>query len=219
MNSIEKRNSVKKNYDLIANQYCNDFGTNLDDIKLIEKFEPHLKKGSTIVDLGGGSGKLTNYFTERGFKAVCYDFSENMRINALKLFPHIPYILDDMLNLKTHFKNNSVEAVIAMYSLFHIPRGDIGKLFNNINDILTDKGLFCFSFQIGNKEEFVDEPYLRENGKKALYMNYFSKKEIEDLLNESDFEIIHRFVKHEEGNYVIGKGGNEAIYIIARKRK
>ena len=36
MDSIDKRNSVKKDYDLIAKQYFEEFGIIIEDIELIE---------------------------------------------------------------------------------------------------------------------------------------------------------------------------------------
>ena len=218
MDSIDKRNSVKKNYDLIADQYIEEYGTELEDIDLINKFESYLEKDSTLIDLGGGSGKLTNYFNEKGYKAICYDFSESMKKYAEKTYPNIQFILDDIINIKNHFNEDSINGIIAMYSLFHIPKENIEQLFKDINSILSNNGLFCFSLHLGNGEEFVDEPYLKENGKNVLYMNYLSKNEIYDLLNKSNFNIIYENEKHETGDNVIGKNGNDSIYIIARKK-
>ena len=218
MNSIDKRNSVKIDYDLIADQYFKEFGTVLEDVDLINEFESCLEKDASIIDLGGGTGKLTNYFNEQGYNAICYDFSENMMRYAKKSYPNIQYILDDIINIKNHFSKDSIDGITAMYSLFHIPRENIDQLFLDINDLLKEKGLFCFSLQLGNGEEFVDEPYLKENGKKVLYMNYLTKKEIYDLLDKNNFDIVYETEKHEVGDNVIGKDGNDAIYIIARKR-
>ena len=219
MNSIDKRNSVKNDYNLIAEQYFEEYGTLLEDIELINIFESYLDKNSTILDLGGGAGKLSNYFIQKGFKSICYDFSKNMKKYAQDNFPDVPFILDDILNVKNHFSNNSIEAVTSMYSLFHIPRENIKQLFLDINDLLKDNGLFCFSLQLGTGEDFVDEPYLKENGKNVLYMNYLTKKEIYELLNNSNFDIIYETEKHETGDNVIGEDGNDAIYIISRKRR
>ena len=219
MNSIDKRNSVKKDYDLIASQYFVEYGTLLEDIELINKFESYLENNSTILDLGGGVGKLSNYFIQKGFKSICYDFSENMKKYAQENFPDVPFILDDILNVKNHFNDNSIEAITSMYSLFHIPRENIKHLFIDINSVLKENGLFCFSLQLGNGEDFVDEPYLKENGKKVLYMNYLTKDEIYELINNSNFDIIYETEKHEIGDNVIGEDGNDAIYIIARKRR
>ena len=171
------------------------------------------------MDLGGGSGKLSNYFIQKGFKSICYDFSENMRKYANENFPNISFILDDILNIKNHFRTNSIEGITAMYTLFHIPKENINQLFMDINSVLKENGLFCFSLQLGNGEKFVDEPYLKEKGKNVLYMNYFTRNQIYDLLSKSNFDIIYKTEKHETGDNVIGEDGNDAIYIIAKKRK
>ena len=118
------------------------------------------------------------YLLDNNIDAVCYDFSINMMNNAKRLFPDIKYILDDILNIKDNFKDNSVDGIIALYSLFHIPKENMSELFSNIKDVLKDNGVFAFSFQLGVGEDFVDEPYLNENGKNILYMNYYSKEEI-----------------------------------------
>ncbi len=204
-------------YNLIADQYFEEFGTELEDVELINKFETYLDKNSFIVDLGGGAGKLSNYFIQNGFKSTCYDFSENMQKHAKESFPNVPFILDDILNIKNHFKENSVDGIIAMYSLFHIPKEDINKLFSDINYVLKDNGIFCFSFQLGADEDFVDEPYLKEKGKNVLYMNYLTKSKIYELVKNNGYEILFETEKHETGDNVIGEDGNDAIYIIARK--
>ena len=49
-------------------------------------------------------------------------------------------------------------------------------------------------------------------------MNYYSKKEILDLFNENDFEIIDQYEKRETGDNVIGEDGNDAIFILAKKK-
>ena len=218
MDSIDKRNSVKEDYDLIADVYCDEYGSELQDIELVKKFESLLDRNSYIVDLGGGSGKITDYLIKNGYRAVCYDFSINMKKNSLRLYGELPYILDDILNIKNHFNNSEVDGIIAMYSLFHIPRENIKQLFIDINSVLKENGIFCFSFQLGDNESFEDEPYLKDDGKNVLYMNYFNKEQIYDLLNECGFDKLHEEEKHEDGENVIGEDGNDAIYIIARKK-
>lgn len=53
--SFDKRQSVQKNYDLIAEQYSNEFGTYIEDLDVYEKFEQHLVENAKILDLGAGS--------------------------------------------------------------------------------------------------------------------------------------------------------------------
>ena len=39
-----------------------------------------------VIDLGGGSGKVTKYLIDNNINGICYDFSEEMMKNALS-FP------------------------------------------------------------------------------------------------------------------------------------
>lgn len=216
MNSDELRKKVMNNYDLIANQYTNEYGKIIEDKEIIDKLISLLNNNSKVIDLGGGPGQLTNYLISNKIDATCYDFSINMKNNALKLYPNIPYIVDDIVNIKEHFNNKTQDAVIALYSLFHIPKNEMNNLLVDINNILKKDGYFLLTIQLGNGEYFVDEPYLNEEGKNCLYMNYYSKEEIETLLTNNNFKIIYQFEKIEKGENVIEKE-NKTLIIISQK--
>lgn len=192
INSFDKRQSVKNNYDLIAEQYSKEFGTYIEDLDVYEEFEKHLNKNAKILDLGAGSGRTYSYFNERGYEYIGLDFSQNMRDYAYKLHGEFPYIVDDMVNLKKHFANNSLDAVFAVYSLFHLPKEDFKKLFVDVYDVLKVNGVFLFTYQIGQGDEMVDEPYLNENGKKVLYMSYQTNEEIKKLLDSFSYTELYR---------------------------
>lgn len=217
INPIKKRESVKNDYNIIANEYADEFGKTIEDIEVIEEFISKLNTNSKILDLGGWTGKLTNLFTQKGHEAICYDFSEEMMKKAKEFYPEIPYILDDIINIKEHFENSSFDGIIAFYSLFHIPKEEIDKVFSNIYDILKQKGIFCFVVQLGNWDDFIDEPYLKENGKKMLYFNFFTKEQINELLKKYNFEKIYEKEKEEIGENELGEHGNNKIFIIAKK--
>ena len=84
---------------------------------------------------------------------------------------------------------------------------------------MKKNGLFCFSIQLGDGEEYVDEPYLEEKGKEALYMYYETKNQIKDLLKNSNFNVVYEHETIKTGSNEIGENENDAIYIIARKRE
>lgn len=218
-NSLEKRNSVKKDYDAIANEYADEFGKEYEDLDVIQEFVSKLEMNSNILDLGGGTGKLTDLFIKNNFKAICYDFSKEMMRKSKDFFGELPYILDDMLNVKSHFENESLDGIIAFYSLFHIPKENIDSLFCDINDLLKENGIFCFSVQLGNGEGYIDEPYLKEDGKNVLYMNFFTKEYINELLEKNHFKKIFERTKSEIGENELGSESNRKIFIIARKQK
>ena len=217
--SLEKRNSVKKDYNTIAEQYSEEFGKIYEDEDVINEFISKLKPNSKILDLGGGTGKLTDLFIKKGYEAICYDFSLEMMKKAKEFYPNIPYILDDMLNMEQHFKKNTFDGIIAFYSLFHIPREDINNVFASINNLLNEDGIFCFVVQLGDGENFIDEPYLKENGKNVLYFNFFTKEQIEKLLKNNNFKKIYEMEKEEIGEDELGEEGNNKIFVIAKKTK
>ncbi len=215
--SINKRNSVKQNYDLIAEQYGNDFGTYIEDLDVYEEFEKHLTKDAKILDLGAGTGRTYSYFNERGYQYIALDFSNEMKECAYKIHGEFPYIVDDMVNIKQHFENNSIDGVFAVYSLFHIPNEDLKKLFSDIYDILKVNGIFLFTFQIGKGEEMADEPYLNENGKKVLYMNYKTKEEIKRILESFSYKEVYSKEKVETLDSAINSNEATTLFMIVKK--
>ncbi len=217
--SFEKRDSVKKNYDLIAEQYSNEFGNYIEDLDAYEEFEKVLVKNAKILDLGAGSGRTYSYFNKKGYEYTGLDFSEEMRDYSYKLHGEFPYIVDDMMNLKKYFADNSLDAVFAVYSLFHLPKDDFKKLFADVYDVLKVNGVFLFTYQIGQGEEMVDEPYLNENGKKVLYMSYQTNEEIKKLLDSFSYTELYRKEKVETSDSAINSNDVATAFVLVKKIK
>ena len=217
--SFEKRDSVKKNYDLIAEQYSNEFGNYIEDLDVYEEFEKVLVENAKILDLGAGSGRTYSYFNKKGYEYTGLDFSEAMRNYSYKLHGEFPYIVDDMMNLKKYFADNSLDAVFAVYSLFHLPKDDFKKLFADVYDVLKVNGVFLFTYQIGQGEETVDEPYLNENGKKVLYMSYQTNEEIKKLLDSFSYTELYRKEKVETSDSAINSNDVTTAFVLVKKIK
>lgn len=216
--SKQKRDSVKKNYDLIAQQYSAEFGKYIEDLDVYEEFEKNLNENAKILDLGAGSGRTYSYFKERGYEYIGLDFSQKMRDYAYKLHGEFPYIVDDMINLKKYFANNSLDAVFAVYSLFHLPIEDLKQLLSDIYDVLKNNGIFLFTYQIGKGEEMVDEPYLKENGEKVLYMSYQTNDEIKKLLDSFSYTEVYRKEKIETSDSAINSNDVTTAFVLVKKK-
>lgn len=216
--SFEKKETVQKNYDIIAEDYANEFGFYTEDLDVYDELAKYLDKDSNVLDLGAGTGRTYAYFNKRRIKYVGLDFSNEMKNHAFKLHGNFPYIVDDMINVKKYFDNGSIDAVFAVYSLFHLPKEEFIKTITNVSEILKNNGLFLFSYQEGDNEEMADEPYLGEKGKGMLYMNYMKKEEINSLLEKYSFEELYRKEKIETAESAINSGENKTIFILARKK-
>lgn len=213
------KNSIRKNYDLIAKQYGKDFGTYIEDLDIYEEFEKHLLENAKILDLGAGTGRTYSYFNAKGYQYIGLDFSKEMKNNAYRIHGEFPYIIDDMVNVKNYFDNDSLDAVFAVYSLFHLPNDDLKSLFSDIYNILKINGIFLFSYQIGQGEEMADEPYLKEKGKNVLYMSYQSNEEIKNLLNQFYFEELFRKEKIENDDMAINTNEITTAFVLIKKIK
>lgn len=214
-----KRIGVRKNYDLIAEQYGKDFGTYIEDLDIYEEFEKHLLKNAKILDLGAGTGRTYSHFNAKGYQYIGLDFSKEMKNNAYRIHGEFPYIIDDMVNIKKYFDNDSLDAVFAVYSLFHLPNDDLKSLFSDIYDILKINGIFLFSYQIGQGEEMADEPYLKEKGKNVLYMSYQSNEDIKNLLNQFYFEELFLKEKIENDDMAINTNEITTAFVLVKKIK
>lgn len=217
--AIDIRESVKNVYDMIAENYSKDFGVFIEDLDIYQEFANNLSKNAKILDLGAGPGRTYSYYKKLGYDYIGLDFSKKMRDCAYQIHGHFSYVVDDMVNIKKCFANESIDAVFAVYSLFHLPNEDLRKLFFDIYDILKINGIFLFTYQIGNGEEMADEPYLKEKGKHIMYMNYKSDEEIKELLDSCQFEIIFRKEKVETSEYSINNNAITTEFVIAKKIK
>ncbi len=217
METKEIRQSVLRNYDLVANDYGRDYGIYIEDKDVYAAFDKQLPQYGTILDLGAGAGRTHAYYSKKGYNYIGMDFSPKMRQTAYQIHGEFPYIIDDMVNIKNYFENNSVDAVFAIYSLFHLPTEDLYTVVADVYDVLKDGGIFLLSYQQGIGEEFADEPYLGELGKKSLYMNYQTNEEMKNILRLR-YDPLYRREKVENIVGAINNGNATTSYSIVKKR-
>jgi len=217
MTSNEKSNSVIKVFDSIATKYVEYFGDDWEFVDEIKKFTSQLKKGSTVLDLGCGSGYITNYLSSLNMNAIGIDFSKEMIKIAKKNYPKLQFLLADFVDIENHFKENSVNGLIAIYSLYFIPREQFCDMLNSLSKILKNDGLFLFVTQIGKKEDFVTTPLMEENGlNDRLYVNYYIQEELENILKQNNFSIENIMIKSDCDEKEISDSGR---YIVLAKNK
>ena len=65
----------------------------------------------------------------------------------------------------------------------------------------------------------VDEPYLNENGKNVLYMNYQTNEEIKELLNLYSYKELYRKEKIETLDSAINSNNVKTAFVLVKKIK
>lgn len=203
------KNTVKV-YDKIANKYSKTFDDDLSDNFYLDKVLTYLPKGAKVLDLGCGTGRLTNYIYKKGFDVKGLDLSNNMLQIAKSNYPKIKFIKKDIrkLNYKKKFS-----AVFCLYSLFHINKSEVIKIIPKLNTLINNDGFLYLILQEGKGEILFDEPLLPGNN---LYLNLYTLEEMTNILTENNFEIVFVDRKSPKLN---GELPYNKLMILAKKIK
>ena len=179
----EKIKSVIDDYNDIAIEYSEEFDNDTSDNKYIDKFLQCLN-GKKILDVGCGTGRDCKYIEQKGYDVIGIDISKEMLKIAKEKYPKGKFAIMDMTNID--YPDNTFDGIMANCSLFHIPEELLSQTIESFKRVLKNNGKLFLILQEGNESKMVEEPY--RHGV-YVYMNYFSKKNIEQLLEEHNFKI------------------------------
>ena len=158
MTSNEKSSLVLGVFDNIANQYVEYFGEDWEFINEIQEFVTQFPEKAKVLDLGCGSGYITNYLYNQNLNAIGLDFSQEMINIAKRKYPNIEFLLADFVNIENYFDENSVDGLIAIYSLYFVPKEQFESVLKSLSKVLKSDGKFLFVTQIGNGEVLSQQP-------------------------------------------------------------
>lgn len=206
----EKKQSVIDNYDDIAKEYVNEFFEDTSDNKYIDIFLNSLN-GKKILDVGCGNGKDCKYILEKGFNINGIDLSIGMLNIAKEKVPNCNFEIMDIT--KITYPDDSYDGIISNCSLFHIPVEELPKTLKSFKRVLKPDGKLLLILQEGNGEKMVEEPYRPGI---YIYIKYFSKNEIQKLLQEYEFEIDYLLKKESPNKLELG---NKKIIVLSSNRK
>ena len=155
-----------------------------------------LKRGSSILDLGCGTGRDSCFFASKGFKVTGIDVSKKMIAYAKNKCKKPNFKIMDIQNIQ--LKEESFDLVWANASLLHAKKKDFPKILGNIRKIMKKNGIFFLKVKKGAGEKLL--PDKRYNGV-VKFWSFFSKKEIEDFLKSAEFKIIKSYVEKKNNSY------------------
>ena len=127
-------------------------------MRWLNLLQDYLQPGARVLDIGCGAGiPLTSALSET-FDVTGIDISARQIELARRNVSTALFIHDDVTTLD--FAPASFDAVVASYSLFHIPRTEHHMLFRSIARWLRRGGVLLANFGIGNREVDYDENWL-----------------------------------------------------------
>ena len=165
---------------------------------LIRIFKKYGVSKELILDLGCGTGTLTQLMANQGYDMIGVDNSDEMLSVALKKKDKskldILYLLQDMREFELY---GTVKAVISVCDSLNylLEDKDIIKTFSQVNNYLDPEGIFIFDFNTVYKyETVIGDTTIAENRDTCSFIweNYYHEKK---HINEYDLTI---YVKENE---------------------
>ncbi len=156
------------------------------ETKFLDELVSRLKPKSKVLDWGCGTGfPYDQYLISRGFEVVGIDFSTTHLELARKTVPAMHTIEGDFTSFE--FEDNSFDAIVAFYSIFHVPRDEHKSLFLKARRILKNEGLFLLTLGTSG-EEYSEENNWTGGG--VMAWSTWTPEDYLRMMNEIDFNII-----------------------------
>ena len=151
-----------------------------------------------VLDLGCGTGTMTEYLAERGYDMIGVDYSEDMLEIALekklKSGHDILYLCQDMREFELYGTVRAIVSICDSVNYITEP-SELQQVFYWVNNYLDPDGIFIFDFNTEYKyREILGDCTIAESREDCSFIwdNYYYDKE---KINEYELSL---FVRDEE---------------------
>jgi cyclopropane fatty-acyl-phospholipid synthase-like methyltransferase len=163
---------------------------------------------SDVLELGCGNGESAARFVAGQHRYVGVDLSSGQLERARALVPGAELLLADYTKLE--HEPASVDAVLALFTITHVPREDHPALFERIASWLRPGGLFLVTLSSGDNPGAIQEDFLGA----PMFFSGFDAETNRRLLRDAGFELVEdEIVTQDEG--VEGKA--TFLWVLAHK--
>ena len=175
---------------------------------LVELLKEYGAEDGLVLDLGCGTGSMTQLLAEAGYDMIGADNSEEMLEMAMEKRAaaglDILYLLQDMREFELY---GTVRAVVSICDSMNyiLEPEDLVRVFRLVNNYLDPRGVFIFDLNTEYKyRELMGENTFAEDREESsfIWQNYYDEKE---RINEYDLTLFIRegelYRKFEETHF------------------
>ncbi len=151
------------------------------EIKWLKKKLPNK---ALVLDIGCGSGLPVTRELSKRFVVTGVDISGEQIRRARENVRHATFLHSDIMALD--FPVASFDGVVALYAIFHLPRGEHTRLFRNIRRWLKPGGYLVTTLSREAEEAYTEDDFFGVE----MYWSNYGMPEYFAMLAEAGFEIL-----------------------------
>ena len=163
--------------------------------------------GGRVLELGCGNGEPTARLLSERLALTGVDISGEQLQRARRVAPDAEFIQADMASLS--FPGEHFSAVVALFSIVHIPCEQHGALFQSIYRWLKPGGHFVFNSGASASYRGYEEDWLGA----PMFWSHYGPEVTRQLALQAGFEIISQRVE------TINEGHGAATFVWWTARK
>jgi SAM-dependent methyltransferase len=191
-NNIDISQLVQEGYDKIAPRYLEWSTPSPARLKYFKKLLACLPKPAIVLELGCGAGKPCTQILAEHAEVIGVDISAAQLALAKQLVPNAQLIHGDMMSLT--FPSNTFDAVVAFYSIIHLPRAKQDILISRIADWLRPGGHLLANLGTSDNPGSINADWL---GSK-MYWSSYDVQTNEKMLIGAGFELLETEVVEDD---------------------
>jgi cyclopropane fatty-acyl-phospholipid synthase-like methyltransferase len=150
----------------------------------IKWLKNHLPNRAKVLDIGCGSGLPVTRELAKRFEVTGVDISAEQVRRARENVRHATFFHSDIMAID--FPAASFDAVVAMYAVFHLPRAEHGRLFNNMRRWLKPGGILLATLAREAQDAYTEYDFFGVQ----MYWSNYGMREYQALLAEAGFSLI-----------------------------
>lgn len=179
---VNYRALVRRSYDMCAEAYGES--RRAEPGIEIRGLLDRLEKGAAVLDIGCGTGIPIAKSLAHSYYVTGVDVSREMIRQARKNVPTAEFICDDVMSVE--FEPASFDAVVAFYSIFHIPRDEHPNLLRSIHRWLKPGGYLLCTLSHTSEEGYTEDDFFGV----TMYWSNYGLREYLGMLTDTGFRVV-----------------------------
>ena len=191
--AIDPRRIVADGYDAIAERYYawSDERPSATRRRWLARALELIPPGADVLELGCGAGVPMTRALAAGRRVTGVDISARQVELARAAVPEATFVHGDMTALD--LPPASFDAVVAFYSLTHVPRADLPALLVDVRRWLRPGGVFVASMGAQDAPDEVEEDWLGA----PMFFSHHGARKNRAMVRRAGFELEQAVVEAE----------------------